>query len=189
MQTGVEVRREPFPHSVSASLLDSTLAEETLAWLETDAPWVLRVEDFYEQHECGLTKETLPSPLRRLVAPEDLQSYANRMLAPIALGKTTLVEATAHKLSGGQSIKIHNDYIGGEETHRILVQLNRGWSDEQGGFLMLFASSCADDLARIVRPVHGSAIAFEISENSFHAVSATVGGERYTLVFSFRRDD
>jgi Rps23 Pro-64 3,4-dihydroxylase Tpa1-like proline 4-hydroxylase len=188
-QAQVEARSEPFPHAVSASFLDPALATQVLEWLETEAPWKLRIEDFYEQHELELSEDTLPAHLHRLVATETLEDYVEVMVAPITLGNVRLVEATAHKLSGGQSIRVHNDYIGGEETHRLLVQLNRGWADENGGFLMLFSSSSADDLARIIRPVHGSAVAFEISPVSYHAVSPTVRGERYTLVFSFRRQD
>lgn len=181
-----EARSEPFPHVVSAPFLERHVAERSLEWLEADAPWKLRIADFYEQHEFELSEKTLPADLHCLVAPKALETYVETMIAPIAHGEVRLVEATAHRLSGGQSIRIHNDYIGGEETHRLLVQLNRGWADENGGFLMLFSSSNADDLARIIRPVHGSAVAFEISPRSFHAVSPTVRGERYTLVFSFR---
>lgn len=183
----VEARAQPFPHVVSLSLLDSAVSAEMLEWLEAEAPWKLRIEDFYEQHEFELSADTLPARLRGVVASEALQTYVETMVAPIASGPVQLVEATAHKLAGGQSIRVHNDYIGGQETHRLLVQLNRGWVDENGGFLMLFSSSNADDVARIIRPIHGSAVAFEISPASYHAVSPTVRGERYTLVFSFRQ--
>lgn len=188
-QARAEARSAPFPHAVGASLLDPGLASQALEWLEADAPWKLRIEDFYEQHEFELTEETLPTHLHDLITQEAIESYVESMIAPIAPGHVRLVEATAHRLSGGQTIRIHNDYIGGEETHRLVVQLNRGWADENGGFLMLFSSSNADDLGRIIRPLHGSAVAFEISPASYHAVSPTVLGERYTLVFSFRRED
>jgi Rps23 Pro-64 3,4-dihydroxylase Tpa1-like proline 4-hydroxylase len=188
-QAPVEVRAEPFPYTVSASFLDPALAAQVLEWLEAEAPWQLRIEDFYEQHEFELSEDILPAHLHGLIAPETLAGYIESMVGPIAPGNVHLVEATAHRLSGGQTIRIHNDYIGGEETHRLLVQLNRDWADENGGFLMLFSSSNADDVARILRPIHGSAVAFEISPASYHAVSPTVRGERYTLVFSFRRED
>jgi hypothetical protein len=189
MQSDSQARLEPFPHAVSASLLSPGLAEATLHWLETAAPWKLRIESFYEQHECSLTAANLPPGVAPVVATQAIGDQARLMLAPLGAGQVELISATAHRLTGGQSIRIHNDYIQGEETHRIIVQLNRGWSDENGGFLMLFASSDAEDVARIMRPIHGSAIAFEISPNSFHAVSPTLRGERYTLVFSFRRKD
>ena len=74
----------------------------------------------------------------------------------------------------------------GQETYRLLVQLNRGWHDEQGGMLMLFSSASPDDVRRIIRPLHGSAFAFRITPQSFHAVSTVRSGERFTLVYSFR---
>ena len=85
----------------------------------------------------------------------------------------------------GQRIAIHNDYLIGEETHRLIVQVNRGLKDEDGGFFMLFNSFDASDVHRVLRPIHGSAIGFEISPASHHAVSRLYGEERYTLVYSF----
>jgi hypothetical protein len=187
MSPEVIARHEPFPHAVSPSFFPPQVTEAALVWLEAFTPWKLHVEDFYEQHECSLTSVELPEELRPLISPAAVQGYAEAMLAPIGAGAVELVEATAHRLTGGQSIRIHNDYIEGAETHRIIVQLNRGWEDENGGFLMLFSSQEADDVARVLRPLHGSAISFEISPRSFHAVSPTVKGERYTLVFSYRR--
>jgi Rps23 Pro-64 3,4-dihydroxylase Tpa1-like proline 4-hydroxylase len=184
--SAVYARRQPFLHSVSTDFLASEPAEQMLAWLESDASWKLRVEDFYEQHECSLALGDLPPALQGIVSSGAVSYYAEMMLAPLGAERVELVEATAHRLTGGQTIRIHNDYIGGEETHRLIVQLNRGWSDENGGFLMLFASGDANDVARVLRPVHRSAVAFEISPSSFHAVSPTAHGERYTLVFSYR---
>ena len=55
------------------------------------------------------------------------------------------VEVVAHRLSNNQTIKIHNDYIEEPdfelESHRLLIQLNRGWSENNGGFLILFNNS------------------------------------------------
>ena len=80
---------------------------------------------------------------------------------------------------------IHNDFIEEGESHRILIQLNRGWLDEQGGLLMLFGSSSPGDVQRVIRPLHRSAFGFSISDCSYHAVSTIAEGERYTLVYSF----
>lgn len=109
------------------------------------------------------------------------------MLGPISDARLELTEINAHKLVGGQTIRIHNDFIGGEETHRVLLQINRGWDDAMGGMLMLFAGPRVEDVARMVRPTHASATSFEISPTSFHAVSTIHAGERYTIVYSFRR--
>ena len=97
-----------------------------------------------------------------------------------------LASSAAHKLLAKQTIRIHNDFLDGDERYRLLVQLNRGWTDAQGGMLMLFASGCSTDVRRVLRPVHGSMFAFEISPASYHAVSTVHSGERYTLVYSFK---
>lgn len=180
-------RTAPFSHAVCGRLLDVATAEAAIAWFETGAPWRLKEASFYEQYECNLHEAELPEPIAALVAPGFVRDLSRRMLGPISGEEFELTEVNAHKLVAGQTIRIHNDYIGGEETHRVLVQLNRGWDDANGGMLMLFSGPRAEDVARIVRPTHASATSFEISPSSFHAVSTIHSGERFTLVYSFRR--
>ena len=183
----VAARTAPFAHAVAPRLLDDETAATVLDWFENGAPWLLKRASFYEQYECNLHETGLPARIAPLVGPDFVAELAKRMLVPISDEGLELTEVNAHKLVGGQTIRIHNDYIGGDETHRILVQLNRGWDDDKGGMLMLFAGPRAEDVARVVRPTHASATSFEISPTSFHAVSTIHGGERYTLVYSFKR--
>ncbi|MGH6985409.1 MAG: cyclophane-containing peptide 2OG-Fe(II) oxygenase YhhC [Caulobacteraceae bacterium] len=181
-----EFRREPFDHTLAKEALPGDLADGALEWMEQDASWKLRLASFYEQWEIHLDADVLPPHLRSLCAQSTVERLAQTMLAPLTPVPLQLTEITAHKLVQGQTIRIHNDLLDGREAYRLLVQLNRGWRDEQGGLLMIFASSSADDLSRVIRPVHGSAFAFAITHRSFHAVSSVRSGERYTLVFSFR---
>jgi Rps23 Pro-64 3,4-dihydroxylase Tpa1-like proline 4-hydroxylase len=182
-----EVRSDPFPHSSLAGLIENDLADSALRWMETDAPWVLRVASFYEQWEMHLDTEGLPAHLTPLVTRTMVTRLAHVMLEPLTHESLKLAEVTAHKLVAGQTIRIHNDYLEDQESHRVLIQLNRGWADSQGGVLMLFGSACPEDLRRALRPLHGSGFAFAISPRSFHAVSTIQSGERFTLVYSFRR--
>jgi Rps23 Pro-64 3,4-dihydroxylase Tpa1-like proline 4-hydroxylase len=179
-------QQEPFPHATAMSPLPSDLCGALLEWFEGDAPWRLRVASFYEQWEMHLDAVSVPSAVRSAVSDEVAARLSAGLLLPIGARLPRLTEVTAHKLLPGQTIRIHNDHLEDGETHRILLQLNRGWSDEQGGLLMLFGSAAASDVRRIVRPLHGSSFAFEISPRSFHAVSTIASGERYTLVYSFR---
>lgn len=185
--SAVNIRCAPFAHSTATGVLDSAVAQATLHWMESDAPWALRIADFYEQWELHLNRGNVPKPLEDLLDPGHVDNLARQMLNPIVESELTLIEVTAHKLLAGQTIRIHNDYIENAESHRILIQLNRGWRDEQGGLLMLFGSESSADVQRIVRPLHRSAFGFSISERSFHAVSTIVEGERYTLVYSFKQ--
>jgi Rps23 Pro-64 3,4-dihydroxylase Tpa1-like proline 4-hydroxylase len=181
-----ELRSEPFAHTTAIQVISPDLANEALRWMESEAPWSLRIADFYEQWELHLQASDLPPSLVPLLAPSTVGNLMGAMLGPISDDDLELTEVTAHKLLAGQTIRIHNDYLEGEESHRLLIQLNRGWSDAQGGLLMLFGSPQVDDVRRLVRPLHASAVAFKISASSFHAVSTIVSGERFTLVYSFK---
>jgi hypothetical protein len=98
------------------------------------------------------------------------------------------VTVVAHRLVPGHRIGIHNDYLPGGETHRFVVQVNRGLSDADGGLLMLFGSADPTDVRKVLRPVNTSAFAFEISPTSHHAVSQMHCNVRYSIVFSFYAD-
>lgn len=185
MSSATDVRLVPFAHVATTGALGAALAEATLGWMESDAPWTLRIADFYEQWELHLERTTLPEPISELLNPDFVNELKLRLLGPIIAADLELVEVTAHKLIAGQTIRIHNDHIDDAESHRILIQLNRGWRDEQGGLLMLFGSSSSGDVQRLIRPLHRSAFGFSISDRSFHAVSKIREGERYTLVYSF----
>ena len=176
---------EPFPHVLSRWAMRPDLAERTLCWMEASAPWRLRVASFYEQWEMHLDEEAIPEDLRELLSPSTAARIARDLLPEGGAGNE-LIEVTAHRMIAGQTIRIHNDFREGGEAHRVLIQLNRGWRDDQGGLLMLFGSRNADDVQRVFRPVHGSGFGFRISESSFHAVSTIRSGERFTLVYSFR---
>lgn len=180
-----EVFSEPFPYVVSPCVFNSELSSDILIWLETDAPWKLVETDFYEQFEFDFIDSNPPARLRFLqdkVFHDALKAEVQNLFGVRLEGR---VDATAHKLVGGQRIRIHNDYILGGETHRLLIQLNRGLRDEDGGFLIFFNSSDPSDIHKVIRPVHNSLVGFAISPNSNHAVSTIHQRERFTLVYSF----
>jgi Rps23 Pro-64 3,4-dihydroxylase Tpa1-like proline 4-hydroxylase len=183
--SSVQVDVEPFPHFVIEQAFGSDPCNSLLGWLETEAPWRLVETDFYEQYEFSLIDVQTPADLSFLSSDEYLDRI--RLKVERAFGTTLLkaVDCTAHKLTPGQRIRIHNDFVEGRETHRLLLQLNRGWREDDGGFLMLFRSADPADVDRIIPPLHGTVIGFEISRNSHHAVSTIHGGSRYTVVYSF----
>lgn len=177
---------QPFPHCGWDQVLPVSEADAVLDWLER-APWQLRVESFYEQHEFSLLSNSLPTEMAALTSPDTTGGLANYLKDLFEVDSPlTLVDVSAHRLSAGQTIRVHNDFLGTEETHRLLIQLNRGWTINNGGLLMVFGSDSAEDVRDAMLPNHGSGFAFEISSNSFHAVSTINSGERYTLVYTFR---
>jgi Rps23 Pro-64 3,4-dihydroxylase Tpa1-like proline 4-hydroxylase len=182
-----QLQLQPFRYSLISRALEPGVGNALLEWLEEDAPWSLRIAEFYEQHEFTVSSEVLPSHLRELfstVARDSLREHVEKLF-DVQLSER--VDITAHRLTKGQRIRMHNDYIPGHESHRLLIQLNRGWSDENGGALMLFKGEGPTDVHRILRPVHNSGLLFEISRDSLHAVTPIHGGERFTLVMSFFR--
>lgn len=176
---------KPFDYFVSPHALRNDLSTSLLAWFETDAPWKLVETDFYEQYEFSLWDVEVPAPLRILREPAFLRLLRTKFedLLDVKFGDD--VDVAAHKLIPGQRIRLHNDFIDRESTYRLLIQLNRGCKDEDGGLLLLFNSSDPADIHKAFRPIHNSAIGFVVSPTSNHAVSLISGGERFTLVYSF----
>jgi Rps23 Pro-64 3,4-dihydroxylase Tpa1-like proline 4-hydroxylase len=183
--SSVERFSKPFEYFLSPQTLRDDLSTTLLAWLETGAPWKLVETDFYEQYEFSFWDVDVPPALLVFREPDFLSALKTRLedLFKVELGND--VDVAAHKLIPGQRIRIHNDFIDGEKTYRLLIQLNQGCKDEDGGLLLLFNSSDPADIHKVFRPIHNSAIGFVVSPTSNHAVSVIHGGERFTLVYSF----
>ena len=180
----IEYDTWPFEHFIGHGM-HSNAGHEWLDWLETDAPWKLTETDFYEQYEFSLLHAALAPTVQRLACPRTLTTLRRRMARHFRQSLSERVDVTVHKLVPRQTIRIHNDFISGGETHRLLLQLNRGWKPEHGGYLMFFSGPQPDTFTRVVEPRHGSVQAFAISPRSYHAVSTVHGGERFTVVYSF----
>ncbi|MFT8783585.1 cyclophane-containing peptide 2OG-Fe(II) oxygenase YhhC [Acetobacter syzygii] len=183
----VDGRSEPFPHFRVPELLSDATAKVLLDWLDEGAPWTLRIADFYEQHEFSMLHCKLPAEVEHMVSEAFIADVGRELSERLRAPHLELVDIAAHRLVEGQTIRIHNDQISDDETHRLVVQLNRGWSIEQGGLFMVFERDEPDSVIDVMLPVHRSAFGFEISERSYHAVSTVYSGSRYSLVYTFRR--
>ena len=183
----IEYNTLPFEHFVGHCMQPGA-CQEWLDWLETDAPWKLTATDFYEQYEFSLLHASLASGVRCLACQETLTSLRGRMARHFSQPLSERVDVTAHRLVAEQTIRIHNDFIRSGESHRLLLQLNRGWEPAHGGYLMLFSGPDPETVGKVVEPRHGSVQAFAISPLSYHAVSTVHAGERFTIVYSFYPD-
>jgi Rps23 Pro-64 3,4-dihydroxylase Tpa1-like proline 4-hydroxylase len=184
---GADPLKSPFPHLRIPDAISLNDADTVLTWLEQKAPWALRVEDFYQQHEFSLLSVQLDDVMKWLVSDQFVGEVHKVISDSFQLKRElTLVDVNAHRLGPGQVIRIHNDYIESAETHRFLIQLNRGWNVQQGGLLMLFGNDEVSTLHDVILPTHRGGFAFEISPHSFHAVSEIKHGHRYTLVYTFK---
>ena len=183
---GSATSNKPFPHSKLPTAISRSVADAALSWLINEAPWTLRVEDFYVQHEFSLLNVPLGDAIAPLASTAFIEQVRVGLKRAFSIERSLdLVDVNAHRLTPGQVIRIHNDFIEGAETHRLLIQLNSGWSADQGGLLMLFGDDNVQSLQNVILPSHGSGFAFEITPKSFHAVSEIRDGERYTLVYTF----
>jgi len=182
------LQETPFQHFGVERCVARRAEAALLAWFEQDAPWRLVETDFYEQYEFSLLHAARPASVVDLFSASALDALRRQIAETFRVQLAPRMDAVAHKLIPGQRIAIHNDYLVGQETHRLTVQLNHGLGEKDGGVFMLFNSFDAADVHSIYRPVSGSAIGFAIGPDSHHAVSRVHGGVRFTLVFSFYAD-
>jgi hypothetical protein len=59
---------EPFPHFRIEGMLDVEFGDAILRWMQSDAPWRLRIESFYEQYEFSLLMDPPPHDLCSIVS-------------------------------------------------------------------------------------------------------------------------
>ena len=119
-----EVFTEPFPYLTAEEGLGEFISSAFLEWLENDAPLKLVETDFYEQYEFSLFDAPLPEHLKFLAKQPFLKDVREQVAGVFGTRLGERIDCTVHKLVPGQTIRIHNDYISGGETHRLLVQLN-----------------------------------------------------------------
>ena len=179
------LRPQPFPHAIQEKALSDADSQAILDWFETSAPWKLKIADFYQQYEFSFHGLHLPESINAIFSTVSVGALRKRVERLFGVNLSAKVDICAHKLISNQVVKIHNDFIDGQETHRVLIQLNRGWTEEYGGILMIFSKNTSESLHSAFLPLHNTSFAFEISPKSFHAVSSIKHGERFTLVFSF----
>jgi len=176
----------PFPHFCVDSALSPEKIREVFDWFQDTEIWNLVETDFYEQYEFSLLHKDLPDNIKCLISKETLNYIKKRYVQEFKVSQLELVDIVAHKLVNEQRIGIHNDYINGEETHRLVLHINPYWQEENGGLLILFKSSKPEDMIKIVKPVDNTVFGFEISRQSHHAVSKIFDYTRFTIVYTFK---
>lgn len=176
----------PFPHFSASSVLKNQLEDKLYDWFQATPEWNLVETDFYEQYEFSLLHIDVPEHLKCLIEHDFLDAIENQFTKAFNVAGFKLVDVVAHKLVNSQHIGVHNDFINGDETHRMLIQINPHWKEEHGGYLLLFNSSDSKDMAKVVSPVNNTAFGFEISKKSHHAVSKIYDFTRFTIVYTFK---
>lgn len=179
----------PYRYYYGENFLDNQQAKCILQWLKT-ANWDLTITDFYTQYEFMLDANNTDKELHYLFSEDTLNYLKGFMKSLFNVDFKDNCYVVAHKLVDGHYIDIHNDYLSNEpdvETHRLIIQFNDGWISDFGGVLTTFNSYNELDIKDTFIPNHNSVFAFEISQNSYHAVSQIHNAHRYTLIYNFTK--
>lgn len=190
----VSLEKHPYNHFFSEYIVDDGLHQQIINWLRTKAPWKLVEADFYAQFEFSLKHTVLPCFMNFLVEESYLDYLKKYMESIYNTRLLSKFDVVGHLLTEGHVIKIHNDYIQknisqDRESHRLLMHFNENWDVENGGLCMVFTDSNASSISNIVVPSEKLLNSFEISQDSYHAVSQVHSGNRITLIFTFYSED
>ena len=183
--SSIDFENTPFPHFSSTAVFSNGVDLNLFNWFDKTPEWKLVTTDFYEQYEFSFLDIEIPEHLKSIINTDTIEVIGKKLEESFNVNSLNLVGVTAHKLVDGHHIGIHNDYIGGEETHRMVVHLSPNWDESKGGFFMLFNSADAKDVKKIIKPLNNTAIGFEISKISNHAVSKIYNFSRYSIVYTF----
>lgn len=176
----------PFPHVICSQILFPKVACEIQRELEF-ASWRLVETDFYQQHEfslldCPYAPGPLLTALRDVVLGDEFALLLSRLTGHAGL---RIVDIACHKSTPGQAIGIHTDYSEDEEICRLTLHFNESWKLEEGGLFVVFGSENPNSAVAAFLPEMNTAILFEISERSFHAVTCVDGMRpRYSIVIA-----
>lgn len=177
---------QPFPHVTVAALLDDAVCRDLMSWLRSDAPWRYHDGGFYRQMECDLRRADLSPGCRSLLAPATLGRLRGMVEEAFDTRLAERMTIIGHKLLDDYAIGIHNDAPApGMETHRLVLRLNRPEEGVEGGDLVFFRDRSSTEAAAVFPVALNEAVAFALSDRSYHAVRPVVRGPRYSVVFSF----
>ena len=184
--SGCEYSSEPYPHAVFEQIFSQDFYHTLSRFLkDSSTEWnLVHVPQFYEDYELVFDREVLPDNLVSMLGEthlSEMKRLIEKTFNAVLLDKVSI---EAHKLIPGQEIRLHtdNDY---SESHRLIIHLNDTWEDKYGGFFVVFNSANPQDINRVVRPLNGNAVAFEIGPKSYHAVSKVHDHIRFSLVYTF----
>jgi 2OG-Fe(II) oxygenase superfamily len=165
-----------FEEATAAMLLDR---------LDAATAWKLHEESFFKQWEHRLVA---PAGDSDIVSKDLLIGARNSVEAALNAQLSPAMAVDAHCLRPGQSVGLHTDDPANPKsrgmTHRLVVHLNRHWSEDCGGQLVFFGSRDPRDARQVFPALHNYAMAFGLSSKSYHAVTEVHSGLRYTMVFS-----
>ncbi len=180
----------PYRHIFVSEVFATAFAEAVAVEIE-GLDWMLSTTEFYEQYEVSLIDTERPfdnSALDSLREVAMSPAFLKLISSVTGEGQLEVVDVACHRSTTGQQIGIHNDFTPEGEAYRFTIHLNPGWTVSDGGLFLTFASEDCAAMRAAYLPAMNSALLFEISPASFHAVTEVTGMRpRYSIVISFRR--
>jgi hypothetical protein len=180
-------RTAPFPHFVSARFYTEQFSNTLLTWLESYPDWELKETLLFEQYQLGFSKFKHCPEVQALSDGAVLARIMERVNRAFGVAVSSRINISAHMLVVGQHGGIHTDNVPGE-THRLVVQLNRGRSDDSGGNLVLLSGPSPRDVEVVFKQASNSAIGFVLGAASYHAIARVRTGTRFTIIYTFLSD-
>jgi hypothetical protein len=177
----------PYPHIVSPQFYTERFAETLLTWLESDPGWRLKEAALFQQYELGFSKFKHCTEIQGLWDGAVLARMRDRVSHAFGVPVSGRINISAHMLMPNQHASIHTDNEPGE-THRLVVQLNRGRAPDSGGNLTLLAGPTPGDVAVVFKQTSNSAIGFGLGPASHHAIGRVRTGARFTVIYTFLSD-
>jgi hypothetical protein len=177
-------RTVPFLHFVSPQFYTEGFAETLLTWLETGADWQLKETTLFEQYQLGFNDFRHCREIAGLWDGAVLADFRDKASRAFGVKLSSRINISAHKLLPGQFGGIHTDNVPGE-THRVVVQLNRGRAPDSGGNLVFLSGPSPNDLAVAFKQISNSAAGFLLGPNSYHAITRVKSGTRFTIIYTF----
>ena len=181
----------PYRHIFLPQVLNLPFAAAIHRQFET-LPWRLSSTEFYDQYEVSLLDidyelgGTALGSLREVALGSSFGRIAEEITGISGL---RVSDVACHRSCPGQQIGLHNDFSPDGEVCRWTLHFNPGWSIDEGGLFVTFAAPSTDAASAAYLPTMNSAIVFEISSASYHAVTPVAGSrDRYSLVISFVPD-
>ncbi len=182
----IELLHLPFRFFGCDDVLDADIAAELLHWFRECSCWKPHDGGFYHLHNFSLLKaQSLPESLHCLRSPSTLEQLKQRMSNVFGCTLGARVDVVGQRMEAGHQVGIHTDYRAGMETHRLLLYVGDDWQLDNGGLLLFFDRPVEEAVQLGIPPNHRSAVGFEISKRSHHAVSPILSGTRYALCYSF----
>jgi len=173
----ITVNTEPVRHLHLVRALPVEIADALRDSLEKATSWFHVRQSFYEVDVlANLDRESI---FRRPEVAVLLGRVRDCAESELGLRLSRRAQLHVHRFTKGTGAGLHSD--SGESGARLVVFLEGGWQEGDGGELLLVNNGGVR--GKLISPRHNTAVLFLTEAGSLHAVTEQRSGVRYSLVF------